>query len=105
MRRTRPLRRGEGLAEGPELDVAPDVRDVAGAEAAVVQPLHGVVDVEAVGRLARRLDVPGDHRHAEAVRDVAGEHGLAGAGLPLMSRGRSSAMAQLTASTRGPEAM
>ena len=44
---------GEGLAERPELDVVADVGDVAAAEAAVVEALHGVVDVEAVGGLAR----------------------------------------------------
>ncbi len=46
-----PLVRREGAPERPEPDVVPDVRDVAGAEAAVVEPLDGVVDVEAVGGL------------------------------------------------------
>ena len=48
----------ERLAERPEPDVVADVRDVTGAEATVVEPLHGVVDVQAVGGLGRRLDVP-----------------------------------------------
>ena len=77
---------GERLAERTELDVAADVGDVAGAEAAVVQALHGVVDVEPVGRLRRRLDVPRQHRHAEAVGDVARQHGLAGARLALQQQ-------------------
>ena len=42
----------ERLPERPELDVAADVGDVAGAEAAVVQALDGVVDVQTVGGLA-----------------------------------------------------
>src|SRR5262249_52338091 len=69
-----------------ELDVATDVRDVAGAEAAVVQPLDGVVDVEALDRLARRLDVPLDDRHAEPLGDVAREDGLAGPRLALQQQ-------------------
>ncbi len=76
-------RRRERLPERPELDVAPDVGDVAAAEAAVVQALDGVVDVETVGGLRRRLDVPGEHRHAEAFGDVTGEQRLARAGLAL----------------------
>src|SRR3974377_494125 len=47
----------------------------------VVEPLPGVVDVQAVLGLGRGLDVPRDERHVEASRDALGEHGLAGAGL------------------------
>jgi hypothetical protein len=42
----------------PELDVLADVAHVAVAEAAVVQALHRVVDVQPVLGLGGRLDVP-----------------------------------------------
>src|SRR5262249_57764381 len=77
----------EGAAEGPQLDVVPDVGHVARAEAAVVQPLDGVVDVEALDGLAGRLDVPLEHRHAEPLGNVSGEDGLAGARLALEEQG------------------
>jgi len=73
-------RRLERFAERSELDVLRDVANVA-AEARVVQTRDGVVDVEAVLGLRRRLHVPADQRHAEARRQVLGEQGLAGAGL------------------------
>ena len=73
----------EALAQGPELDVALDVGNVTGPEAAVVEPLHGVVDVQSIGCLGRGLDVPRQDRHAESLGDVLREHGLTGAGLAL----------------------
>ena len=76
----------EGLAERAEFDVASDVRDVAASETAVVRALHGVVQVETVGGLGRRLDVPREHRHAEAFGDVPREHGLAGPRLALQQQ-------------------
>jgi hypothetical protein len=48
----------ERLPHRPELDVATDVAHVAVTEARVVEALHRVVDVEAVLRLGRALDVP-----------------------------------------------
>jgi hypothetical protein len=78
-----PLLGRERLPERSILDVAPDVGDVTVAEAAVVQTLHGVVDVETVDRLARRLDVPLDERHPETLGDVPCEHRLPRAGLAL----------------------
>src|SRR5439155_6243268 len=80
------LRCREGAAEGAELDVAADVRDVARAEAAVVEPLNRVVDVEPLDRLARRLDVPLDDWHAEPLGDVTREDGLAGPRLALQQQ-------------------
>ena len=56
-------------------------RDVAVAEAAVVQARHGVVDVEAVLRLAGRLHVPADELEPERLGQVLGEQRLAGARL------------------------
>ena len=70
-------------AERAHLDVVADIGDVAAAEAAVVEPLHGVVDVQAIHRLAGRLDVPALDREAEALGHVLGEQRLAGAGLAL----------------------
>ena len=49
---------------GPSLMYFAMSRDVA-AEPRVVQALHGVVDVEAVLGLGRRLDVPADQRQLE----------------------------------------
>jgi hypothetical protein len=49
MRRTWRSRAANAWPSGTELDVAADVGDVARAEAAVVQALDRVVDVEAVG--------------------------------------------------------
>jgi hypothetical protein len=77
---------GERAAERSKLDVVVDVGDVAGAEAAVVEALHGVVHVQAIGRLRRGLDVPRQHRHREAVGDVTRQDGLAGARLALQQQ-------------------
>src|ERR1700687_5142247 len=52
-------------------------------QTSVVQPLHGIVDVQSFGGFACRLDVPRQHRHAEAFGNVLGQDGLAGAGLTL----------------------
>jgi hypothetical protein len=84
--------------ERPELDVPADVLHVAVAEARVVEALHRVVDVEAVLRARRALDVPGDELGASRLGDGLGEQRLARAGLALHQRsGRSRASAQLTA--------
>ena len=96
---------GEDAAERAELDVAADIGDVAGAEAAVVEALHRVVHVQPVGGLGGRLDVPGQHGHLQSLGDVSGQHRLAGPRLALDHSGRSRAMAQLTASTSALEAM
>jgi hypothetical protein len=97
--------RGEAAPERAELDVAADVAHVATAEAAVVEALYGVVDVEAVGRLGRGFDVPLLERQAQGLGDVAREQRLARAGLALIKRGRWSANAQFTASTSASDAM
>src|SRR5262249_2666623 len=64
-----------------ELDVALDVANVPVAKPAVMEPLDGVVDVEPLLRLGRRLDVPAEELHLERLGDVVGEEGLSGAGL------------------------
>ena len=78
-------RRGrfERLPQHAALDVVRDVADVLVAQLRVAQPRHGVVLVEALLRLGRRLDVPLHERPAERPRDFLGEHRLAGAGLAL----------------------
>ena len=79
----RPLLERERLPQLAALDVVADVRDARVAELAVAQARHRVVFVEALLRLGGRLDVPGDQRRAERLRDLLGQHGLAGAGLAL----------------------
>jgi hypothetical protein len=53
------------------------------AELAVAQPADGVVFVEPLLRAGGRLHVPLDQRQAERLGDLAGQFGLAGAGLAL----------------------
>ena len=64
-------------------DVVADVLDALVAELAVAQPRDGVVLVEPLLGLGRRLDVPLDDRRAERLGDLEREHGLARAGLAL----------------------
>lgn len=79
----RPLRRGERLPQLAATDVVGDVRHPRVAELRVAQPRDGVVLVEALLRLGRGLDVPGQQRRAEAPGDFFRQHRLAGAGLAL----------------------
>ena len=74
---------GERPPERAGADVVADVVHARVAELAVAQPADRVVFVEALGGLGRRLDVPFDQRQAERGGDLAGELGLAGAGLAL----------------------
>ena len=74
---------GERLPQLAALDVVADVLEARIAELAVAQPRHGVVFVEALLRLGGRLDVPFDQVEPERGGDLAGEFGLAGAGLAL----------------------
>ena len=73
----------EGLPELAAADVVADVRHAAVAELAVAQARDRVVVVEPLLRLRGRLDVPGQERRAERLRDLLGEQRLAGAGLAL----------------------
>ena len=73
----------ECLPQHAALDVMGDVGDVLVAQLRIAQPRHGVVFVEALLRLGRRLDVPLQERPRERARDFLGEHRLAGAGLAL----------------------
>jgi hypothetical protein len=73
----------KGPAERAEADVLADVVDVLVAEAAVLQALHGVVDVQAVDAAAGALDVPGVERALQLLGHGAGQQGLARAGLAL----------------------
>ena len=79
----------EGLADLAHLDVVLDVAHVAAgiAEAAVVEPGEGVVLVQGVHQLHARFDVEHDQRHFQGLGDGVGQHGLAGARLPLEQQG------------------
>ena len=87
----------------PELalaDVIPDVLDALVAELAVAQAVDGVVVVEALLRLCRRLDVPLDEGRVERGRDLSASTVLPVPGSPFTRSGRSSTMAALTATRR-----
>jgi hypothetical protein len=91
----------EGLPELALLDVVLDVLDPLVAELAVAQAGDGVVFVEALVGLGRRLDVPGDQRRVQhGLGHLVGQHGLAGAGLALDQQGRCRATEALTATFR-----
>src|ERR1019366_1274100 len=77
----------EGAPQGPELDVAADVLDVAVAEAGVVKALHRVVDVEAILGARRRLDGPVNELEPQRLGDGLGQQGLSGARLALDEEG------------------
>ena len=79
----RALGRGERLPELAAPDVVADVRDPRVAELRVAQARDRVVLVEPLLRLRCRLDVPDEQRRAQALGDLLGQHGLAGAGLAL----------------------
>ena len=78
---------GEGLSQLAQLDVLLDVVHPFAAELAVVEPLDGVVDVQAVLGLGGGLDVPDDELLVQSVADGLGQLGLAGAGLPFDEQG------------------
>ena len=73
----------ERLPQPARDDVVADVVDLGVAELRVAQARDGVVLVQAVLRLGRRLDVPAVERLVERARDLLGQLGLAGAGLAL----------------------
>src|SRR3954468_19934953 len=73
----------EGVPELAAADVVADVGYAGVAELTVAEARDGVVLVEPLLRLRGRLDVPGQERRAERLRNLLGEHGLAGAGLAL----------------------
>ena len=77
------LGRGERLPQFALADVVGDVVDACVAELAVAKPRDRVIFVEALMRLGGGLHVPLDQRRAGRLRDLVGEHGLAGAGLAL----------------------
>ena len=78
---------GEGLAQLAQLHVFGDVVHALAAELAVVQPLHHVVDVQAVLGLGGGLDVPDNQLFVQRRRDGLRQHGLARARLPLDQQG------------------
>ncbi|MNE48181.1 hypothetical protein D3C80_1426280 [compost metagenome] len=57
------------------------------AQLAVAQAADGVVFIEAVVGLGRRLDVPGDQRGVQRAGQFIGQNRLAGAGLALDQQG------------------
>ena len=81
--RTGASRRLERLPQLPRHDVVGDIVDALVAELAVAQARHRIVLVEALLRLRRRFDMPGDQVSGDAARDLVGEDSLAGARFAL----------------------
>ncbi len=78
---------GEGLAQLAQLHVFFDVVHALAAELAVIQPLHHVIDIQAVLGLGGGLDVPDEQLFVQGGGDGLGQHGLAGARLALDEQG------------------
>ena len=73
----------ERLPQLAALDVVRDVLDALVAELAVAQARDGVIFVEPLLGLDRRLDVPLDQRRAQRLRHFLRQHGLARSRLAL----------------------
>ena len=78
---------GEGPPQLAQRNQFLDVIHPFAAELAVVEPLDGVIDIQAVLGLGGGLDVPNDELFAQGLGDGVGQHGFAGAGLPLDEQG------------------
>ena len=81
------LLRGERLPQLPQPDVLGDVVHPLAPELAVVQALNHVVHIQPVLGLGGGLDVPDNQFLAQGLGDGLGQHGLAGARLPLDEQG------------------
>jgi hypothetical protein len=81
-------------------DVTADVGDLRLAKLRVTQARDGIVFVETLLRLGRRLDMPLEQRQSERGGDFLGQHGLPGPRLTLISSGRCRVIAALTARVR-----
>jgi hypothetical protein len=91
----------EGLPQHALDDVTADVLDARVAELRVAQARDGVVFVEALLRLGRRLDVPLEQRQPESeAATSSASMVLPVPGSPLISSGRCRVMAALTARVR-----
>ena len=77
----------KSLAQLAQLDIFFDVVHALTAELAVVEPLHHVIDVQAVLSLGGGLHVPDDELFAQRLRHGLCQHGLAGARLALDEQG------------------
>ena len=78
---------GKGLPQLAQAHVLLDIVHPLAAELAVVEALDHVVDVQAVLGLGGGLDVPDNQLLAQSLGDGLGQHGLAGARLPLDQQG------------------
>ena len=78
-----PLLGGERLPKLALLDVIADVVDPIVAELRITQARNRVVLIQALLRLRRRLDVPGDQRHPHRAGDFLGKQGLSRTGFTL----------------------
>ena len=90
-------RRCERVPEFAALDVVGDILDALIAELAIAQSRNRIVFVKTLLRLRRRFDVPFDQRRIEGLATSAASTDLPVPGSPLISSGRSSRIAALTA--------
>jgi len=79
----RPNGAGERLPQLAGLEVVANVVNPLVAQLAVAQAADGVVFIEAIVGLGRRLDVPGDQRRVQRLGQLVGEDRLACPGLAL----------------------
>ena len=74
---------GEGFAQLTQLDVFFDVIHTGVSKLAVIEPLHHVIDVQAVLGFGGGFYIPDNELFPKSVRNSLGQHGLAGARLTL----------------------
>ena len=95
----------EGLPEFAALDVMANVRDARVAQLRIAQARDRVILIEALLRLGRRFDMPGEQGAPSAPAISSASSVLPVPGSPLMSSGRSRTMAAFTAILRSSVAI
>ena len=73
----------EGFAQFTQLDVFFNVIYASVSKLAVIEPLHNVIDIQAVLSLGGGFYIPDNELFPKSVRHGLGQHGLAGARLTL----------------------
>ncbi len=76
----------ECLPHLSELDIVSDIIHIFTAELAVVEPLHGIIHIEAVLRLRGGLDIPRYQTLSESLGHCLSKHRLASARFALYEK-------------------